>query len=112
MTSDVAWQLPLAQLLKAKFPSARFCTPQGSVLPAASNKNKSMLNSSTAIQPLQNASNNEEELAFSYAFADLKHGAVIERGSQAQVKEVRIGKPDICKVLLKLAWLYPCCLIA
>lgn len=84
VASDVAWQLPLARLLKARYPDM-------------------LLSASDADQLLHIASDNDKELAFSYAFADLKHGEAIERSSHAQVKEVRMGRPDTCRVPLTLA---------
>lgn len=105
VTSDMAWQLPLARLLEAKCPSTGFRTPLGILLPMASDRHKLRLSATSVDQLSRNNSETEEKLAFSYAFAQLKHNEVIERGTHAQVKEVRLGRPDICGVPLRLAWL-------
>lgn len=112
VTSDVAWQLPLARLLKAKNPSARSRTPAGSVLPNTSYGQDMLLGASNADQMLQNACGSDEELAFSYAFADLKHGDVICNDSHAQVKEVRMSEPDTCRepfnISMSMSCFYHC----
>ena len=99
VTSDLAWQLPLTRLLKAQHyatpswvmpPAGRESVPSASMLPIPSNEDEMQ----------QSASESDEELGFSYAFADLKQGAVIHSGSHAQVKEVRIST---CRVLLMSA---------
>ncbi|CAL5229058.1 g12307 [Coccomyxa viridis] len=99
VTSDMAWQLPLARLLEAKCPSTGFRTPLGILLPMASDRHKLWLSATSVDQLSRNNSETEEKLAFSYAFAQLKHNEVIERGTHAQVKE---GNLLGSRIVLKL----------
>ena len=127
MTFDMAWQLPLTRLLRAQHRATLFHTPVAMRRPAGyftRSRSRSMLPAPRVSVPAGSelaarihyspsppvppaASDEDEELAFSFGFADLKHGRVIHSGVNAQVKEVRISKSDTCRLHLTSVFLCP-----